>query len=716
MKTLMNKMRHSFIAVVSLLLLMGCSKADDITIESTPKQQAETIPTLKVLVKANESRATVALDAVTWVAGDKIFGFYEKDATQTQVVLQYNGKTEGDYIVFEPTSGSLAGAANGTTFHMVYAPGMENGITADGKLTLRLADQTGSLDQMGTYNYMYSSGTVSDNTLVLSFDNQIALLKLHAMDFDNAVTTTRVSGEQITNEATLDLKTGLWILGDPAPLVVNCGMEKNNDIYIAMFPCTSKVFVNLEEGANHHDRSVTTAKTFEMSKMYGLDCSKAKCTADNAKWKNDNTIYTAGQLRNFMSAISASSTHASQTVKIGADITVFDNWSYSTFGNFRGVFDGQNHTITLNGASNAPLLNEICIATVKNLTVAGKVNKPYVSDSKSYTGGLVGLMKASDSGTSRAVLEGCTNKASVTSSVSTDSFVGGLAGKAERNALIKDSANKAAVTCNDKATSISVMVGGIAGQTNGTITDCTNSGDVTTNTTCENLYVGGIVGFAYGSNVYTSTVQGCSTDSGHAIQVTNNSQATDMRVGGIVGNGYGNLFGCANNSDVLTKGETSTLFVGGISGHIGNTGITLSIQCCCNRGDVSNSATALENSNVGGFVGKLNLENISITGTYSVAESVSDTSKSDIRNTGTFVGVVNSFIKIVLQECFVEEVTGVSKHVGNGTKISESAIKDFPQKDGQTQELVSTLNANLSDDCAYHFVYRAGDYPVIEMK
>lgn len=709
-------------AAAGLLVLAGCSKADDgIGIDSMPERQAVPAPALKVLVRTSGSRATVAADAVTWTVNDKIFGFYEKNGTRRQVAFQYKGQTEGDCVVFELTSGTVTEATDGTAFHMVYAPGREDGMTADGKLALSLAGQTGSLSGMGAFNYMYASGSVVGNTLTLSFENQIALLKLHSLDFADAVSTICVSGGQITDEATFDLQTGSWTLGEPATLTINGTFEKekDNDIYIALFPCTSKVFVNLKEGSSHHDRSVVTDKAFERGRMYGLDCSTEKCAADNKKWTTDNTIYTAGQWCDFVSGISTSNKYAGKTIKIGADITLFDGWSCGTFADFRGTLDGQGHTITLAGAANGPLLNEIGTATVRNLTVAGKVNKPYVSGGTSYTGGLVGLMKLSDSDTSRAVLEGCTNKASVASSVATNSFVGGLAGKAEKNALIKDSTNEGDVTCSDNAASINVMVGGIAGQVNGTIADCRNSGNVTVGTTCSNLYVGGIAGVAYGNATYTSTVQGCSTDSGHTIQVTNNSKEAEMRVGGIVGNGFGNLYGCANYSNVSTQGNAKVLLLGGISGLVGNTGITLSMQCCHNRGNVTNTATASDNSNVGGFAGKLNLGTISITGTYSVAQSISDTSSTPKtgKHTGTFVGIVNLYATdITLQDCFVTAVTEKLEWAGEKKDDFKPKPNDITNAEMQTQETASLLNGHLSGDCGYRFAYRAGDYPAIEKK
>ena len=184
----MNRMVCCLAAAAGLLLLAGCSKADDgIGIDDTPeRQQTETAPALKVLVRTSGSRATVAADAVTWTVDDRIFGFYEKNGTRRQVAFQYKGQTEGEYIVFELASGTVTEATDGTAFHMVYAPGKENDITADGKLALSLAGQTGSLSGMGAFNYMYASGSVVGNTLVLSSENQIALLKLHYMDFADA--------------------------------------------------------------------------------------------------------------------------------------------------------------------------------------------------------------------------------------------------------------------------------------------------------------------------------------------------------------------------------------------------------------------------------------------------------------------------------------------------------------------------------------------------
>ncbi|GEM_PF-4616087 len=711
-KNLIEKM-VDVVVVVTMLMLLDCDKANDLSDSSQNKKSEKTEPTLKVLVAKGNSRVVVAEKAVTWTVNDKIFGFYEKDEAMRQVVFQYKGQTKGEYIEFELISGTVSDVTNGTIFYMVYAPSYENSIS-NGQLTVNLTNQTGTLDQLGAYNYMYASGTVSGNTLILSFANQIALLKLHDMDFPNAVTTLTINGEQISDEATLDLKTGSWTLGQPSPLIINNAVEKNTDIYVAIFPCTSKMFVDLHEGTNYHSRSVLNDKEFLKSKLYGLDCSSAKCLADDAKWATDSIIYTPGQLRNFMSSISATNDYANKTVKVGADIAVADNWSYSTFGNFKGIFDGKDHTVSLNGTTNGPLFNEIGAATVKNIMVAGKVNMPYVKASISYTGGITGLMVKSESNTSCASLENCINKASVTSSVSTSSFIGGLAGKAEKNALIKDSTNEACVTCNDNASSCGIMVGGVAGQINGTIVDCMSMGDVTINTTCNNLYVGGIAGVAYGSkDTYISTIKGCSTANESSIQVMSGSNITDeIRAGGITGNGMGNLYACTNNSSISIQGKAKSVFLGGLSGHIGDTGINLSIQCVCNHGNISNTATISNNSNVGGLVGKLNLGNITLTGAYSVATSIND-SNNGTKHVGSFVGNINPG-NISLNSCHVQSLSGMNAS-GYGDSSSGRVEGHATVAEMQTADFVGALNSGLAA-CPYRFVIRDGDFPAIEKR
>ena len=127
-------------------------------------------------------------------------------------------------------------------------------------------------------------------------------------------------------------------------------------------------------------------------------------------------------------------------------------------------------------------------------------------------------------------------------------------------------------------------VGAVAGQSDGTITNCTfASGSVTGS---GNLaYVGGIVGHISGGIMSNCTTQ-------NSVNVVGNNNG---RAGGIAGVGDNNsqILNCSNNAAVVNGAQMS----GGILGNL--TGDNTTISNCINSGNISGGDS-------GGIVGDLN--------------------------------------------------------------------------------------------------------------
>lgn len=357
-----------------------------------------------------------------------------------------------------------------------------------------------------------------------------------------------------------------------------------------------------------------------------------------------------------------------------ADINL-GNKEWTPIGYFKGVLDGNGHTISgLKISYSAPLIGEkqqrfglfaeMQQATVKNLTIsdstitvkgdsgdagaiagrAGKVTVEncHITETVSVTApGMAGGLFASVDSENPVV--NCTNAASVCVS-STVGYAGGIAARC--GAVLQNCKNTGAILSEGDA-------GGVVCIANNSILDCENSGSVTAN----DGDCGGICNrFGDGalnkeSNDTTVTVAGCvnsgavtsaketaggiasTAETGSIVGCTNSGAVTSnmAEAGGIVGFFQPSAFGnaanvftvsdCTNSGSVNAASDSGNEAVGGIIGVIYQCSSEISISGCSNSGTVSTAATmkiADSYGEAGGIVGssltnKLFLRNCSNT-------------------------------------------------------------------------------------------------------
>ena len=185
---------------------------------------------------------------------------------------------------------------------------------------------------------------------------------------------------------------------------------------------------------------------------------------------------------------------------------------------FKGIFDGNNHTLTVNISASGyiGLFGYIQDATIKRVKLAGIVNGD--SDADGGHGGLVGYSKngivenCHNSATLNCAykrnggivgyneygtIRYCTNSGSVLGTVESGDRTGGICGYNEGGTIMNCS-NSGKVFGDDG-------IGGIVGQNSngGSVRSCSNSGSVS-----GDLYIGGIVGEFYSEPFRASTTSG----------------------------------------------------------------------------------------------------------------------------------------------------------------------------------------------------------------
>ena len=259
---------------------------------------------------------------------------------------------------------------------------------------------------------------------------------------------------------------------------------------------------------------------------------------------------------------------------------------------FTGVFDGHNHTVSgvnLSGAANVGFFGATSGATVKNLTLAGKVTA-----TGEMVGGFIGLVKMP------LTIENCTNRVEVKGAASVGGFVG--------------------------------YVESVAGQALA-VTSCTNDAAVTATAAAGSKGVGGFTGHVYnitaGSPV---TIVGFTNTKNGAI-----SGATD--VGGLAGRlSCGGATSvatvvkqCENYGDITATGA----YVGGLFGFVDSNGTAASIK---KFSELYNAGTvSAKGKYKAGIIGILRSY---VNNQFTLSDSMSVGKISDTGNVGVMAGIL----------------------------------------------------------------------------
>ena len=286
------------------------------------------------------------------------------------------------------------------------------------------------------------------------------------------------------------------------------------------------------------------------------------------------TVTTAEGLKAWATAVQSNS---SLNCTLADDITLPEvtdggsNWT--PISDFAGTFDGNNKTITgltinQSAMDNIGLFASIAESgTVKNLTL----------DNVDITAGSnVGAV----AGLNRGTIENCSVSGSVTGS-SNNSCVGGIAGW-HYGGIITD--------CHSSATVKGIaFIGGIAGQSNASITACYSTGSVTATINSYNYsYAGGVVGMNNNGAILT------------ACYATGNVEGEGISVGGVVGdNEYCTVTACYHATGSVIGASSS---VGGVAGRnfeVGPLGSSILNACYWNGTVTNDTGIDQDMSNVG---------------------------------------------------------------------------------------------------------------------
>lgn len=380
---------------------------------------------------------------------------------------------------------------------------------------------------------------------------------------------------------------------------------------LAIVLCAGTLPMNGIRNAQYSVASVTAFAAEAGEALAVSDSVSLKCIAENTY-----VISTADELAALRDAVNSTGTYGQalgncigMTFQLQKDIDLSaycDEKSGKCWipiggagnGGFRGVFDGNGHTIKhlyikrdyQNSIDGAGLFNNLTEALIENLTVEGKIEFTKDMANSHAAGGICGVASLSR-------FYNCVNK--VTIHCPDQGNVGGIVGtlKGDRLETVLDHCtNLADIDTDSDGPYIGETIGGIAGSVNGCIADCTNEGNVT-----GRGIVGGIVGAPWNIGGIPS-IKGChnsgkitATERTHAGGIaasvtqcliedchnTGDIQSAVSFGGGIAAELSGGLDGCTNTGAVAAYGR-----VGGIVGAF-TQGEDMSVKDCTNGGDVT---------------------------------------------------------------------------------------------------------------------------------
>ena len=184
----------------------------------------------------------------------------------------------------------------------------------------------------------------------------------------------------------------------------------------------------------------------EYEKNNGICCGTYQSATLNADGYYE--IFNAGQLFWFANYINTVDRTASAVLTADIDL---ENRPWTPIGstgensnNFRGVFDGQNHTIkglyVEGGRAGLGFFGEVRTGTVKNFTIYGEV---VVNTEVNYVGGVIGSicgLNSTDHGLERngAVIQNITSYVNLTAKAHGIGMIGGFVGYANHQSLIEN--------------------------------------------------------------------------------------------------------------------------------------------------------------------------------------------------------------------------------------------------------------------------------------
>ena len=610
---------YSAILAAAAITAFSCSKVEtSVTDNNTPK--------INVMVDASVPEAENAIDAqngidtkvsitegdiwnVQWQKGDKLGG-WSNNAT---------GFTEFSMVTFTDGNGKKASfsgtLAENTAARLLYPYDADASVITSNKYSIsvanRICDMNLPYNELSDKSYMISDireAAVNWDNIV--FHNLMSALKIRLkfsnLDDGSYLKRIVIEGNGTTviyNSAKLDLSQATLtdVVTDKTSGSVSVGIENSPlladgtiyEISTMLIPTTVysgdnnkvKITVYTTGKKKTFEAGPDSDTDFERGKYYSIsklcDMSDATGCTDllgSGTAEDPYLISSKADLAALATAVNGGNDYngiyflMTDCIDLGGSDSPWTPIGNAFERPFKGIFDGNGHSITGLHISNNTRLNGlfgyINESTVKNISVTGNVSSTYTGGD-AFTAGIVGRTQSS------STISNCSYYGTVTI---LGKIAAGITSQLLFSSIIEKCVNYATVTAFTSASYS--YIGGITGYADdATVKECVNRGNIS-----GKGYSGGIIGDAFQNiNIYNCCNYG---------EIDGSSGSY---IGGIVGIMYSNGCNVYNSCNYGTV--KASMYVGGIAGSVRYT--SLIISNCFNVGTISASSSkgALTSSN-----------------------------------------------------------------------------------------------------------------------
>lgn len=606
----------NLLAIAAVMATASCAK--EVVPEGTGEPSAEVqgkcfIAEFEKVLQDPQVKTALDENRVpVWVEGDAVGVTTSEDANVKCTKIA--GRNAFD-------AQALQGAA---PFYAVYPYSSDNTFTA-GVLT----GVVPSVQQLAEGENVASAALVAackSENYTLSFKNCVSLLQIEipSTDIKKVKIAATTAGSRISGKFTLDLSADVL---EPAAVAAEADSTVTllpsgaafaaGTYYVAVIPSTTKAIKITFTNTGDEEVSVSKSASTTFVRSNGINLgSFFKYEIGNAE-----------DLINWAAATAKST--AWDVVNINSDITLTDTQAerYVEANEFKGTFEGNNHTIS---GLKTPLFGNLRGAVVRNI----KVNATITSDGKSgawckgsdYGMGVLAHYAYPDGGMAAPAVSNVETSGSITITglnMNHNYLAGGMLGAAN-NVPLTDCVNKATVVVNSASVNGNLLVGGLVGATqSGTkvnLTGCSNEGNVTVTenvSATTELCVGGVTGKSTQAVKYENCV--------NKGNVLNKAASSSLAyTGGVVGffNAAARLVSCSNEGAVADESSMASAVPHSIAGVLGYASSAATLADCGNKGAVTLDTRLAKESYAGGVVGY-------VTGAATLENVVNEASVTD---------------------------------------------------------------------------------------
>ncbi|MBR0245492.1 MAG: hypothetical protein IJQ61_03370 [Bacteroidales bacterium] len=576
--------KYLFFAAALLFAAISCTKeTPDTTAERPDAGKQSGRKTIVLNIAGPDTKTYVsdpATGAISWEAGDVVGVFTDKDVTKP-LPFTLSGEP-GTSATF---TGEVSEGASKIYVFYPYSAGAT--FSADATFTdVKITMDLPSKQSVGATNVakgaMVTVGEATkggNGSYSARLHNAFSYIKFKITGDDVKEIVLSGGADKLAGTATFSVADGTMtgtgtVFSSIRATKADGYFTKDTYYYIPVLPgsvaalsfsMTSNTHGGTDTGTDGFDdwkaeRVAGSALTF--TRGTGL---KFDALDQGSKWSWYFDIHNAASLERFRALVAAGTFPASGVAKFTSDIDLSGVTLAAAAGTFKGTLDGQGHTIT-NWTSNGVSLLNLVPGTVKDFTLDSSCDLQF----NATPGASFGFVCVDVQ--SGGVLDGVTNNASITQSVSVtgagSAVLAPLAGRSY--GLVQNCINNGNIAVTASAASQNVYLGGIVGYINSgdklALYNNENHGDISyrVNAAGKYIYLGGIAAGTSTAAIASATASKGTIDAclntGNITYISTNGGSLEenagtaasgnyIKVGGVVGYFEGNVTNCINGID-----------------------------------------------------------------------------------------------------------------------------------------------------------------------